>query len=108
MAAGQRRLHQPGQDSVDPDAEFGEFQRAVARQHLDAGLGRDIGRTGVHRHMRVQRGDVDDAAVALPHHLPRLVLHAEEDALQAEIDGEVPVRFGQIDDVAGAGSRRRR
>ncbi len=48
------------------------------------------------------------AAAALAHHLPRLVLHAQEHALEAQIDGEVPVRLGQIDDVAGRGTRRRR
>ena len=78
-----------------------------ATEHLHARLGRDVGGTGVHRHMRVQRGDVDDTSTAaggtgaLAHHLPRLVLHAQENAFQAQIDGEIPVCLRQVDDVAG-------
>ncbi|SRR5208283_2060960 len=51
--------------------------------------------------MRVQGGDVDDAPVALAHRLPRRVLHAEEDAIEAEIGGEVLIGLRQIRTVAG-------
>ena len=102
MPPGQRRLHQARQHRVYPDSRRGEFQGAVLRQHLHPGLGGGISRAAVHRHMRVQGCDVDDRpAPPLRHHLPSLVLHAEEHAFQAEIDGEVPVPLGQIDDIAG-------
>jgi hypothetical protein len=35
----------------------------------------------------VDRGDIDDGACALLHHLANLVLHAEEDTL--DVDGEI-------------------
>ena len=104
MAPRQGRLHQPRQHRVYPNPVLGEFQRTVLRQRFHARFGRHVGRSGVHRNMGVQGGDVDDGAAGLlPHHLPCLMLHAQEHPFEAEIDGEVPIGLGEIDNIARTG-----
>ena len=93
---GQRRFHQRRADAVDPHAavapferqRLGHLQHAALRGEIGAGPG--IGGEGA------DRGDVDDAALALREHLAAEGLAAEIRALQIEIEDEVEPLLGKF------------
>jgi hypothetical protein len=70
------RVGEARRNRVHADAFRGEFERRVARQHFDAGLGATVRDAAEHRHVRVQRRHVDDgAAIAVRDHAACLVFH---------------------------------
>src|SRR5712692_7006533 len=83
-------------DAVDADALAAPGRAELAREHDDGGLGRAV----VGHHGRAvdagDRGDVDDDAAALGHHLLAGPLAAEEDAVQVDADHGVPAVDGNI------------
>ena len=93
----QRCLHHAWRDADNADPAAAELQRAAARQHVDAGLRRTVGRLPFARLASVHRRDVDDdAGASLLEHLPGAVLHAVEDAAERDgLDG-FPLLVGQL------------
>ena len=92
----------PGDTVLHADAVLAELQGGGLAEADHARLGRRVRGAEEHRHARVQRGDVDDRpAAALLDHLPRRVLDAQEHALQAQVDREVPVLLTEVHDQPG-------
>jgi hypothetical protein len=61
---GERCLDQPRSDPDDAHALRRDLERRAARQHVDGGLRRAVGRHAPGRHLGVDRRDVDDNASA--------------------------------------------
>src|SRR6185436_8296116 len=73
---------------------------------VDAGLGRRVVRAalvvgGPRRAFAGTRGEADDAARALLHHVPDCGTRAEERAPEIQADDEVPLRGGHLPDLGG-------
>src|SRR5439155_8096453 len=86
-----------GRDRVDGDAVRAELDRQRAREVVDAGLGRGVGRGG--RRPRADardRADADDAPAALALEGGDGGLDAEEHRLEIEIDDAIPFLLGRF------------
>ena len=83
MLSGRSRGRRIGETD---DAELGGAVGGAAREALDPGA----------------RGGVDDRAAAVLEQERDLVLHAQEDAREVDVDDPVPVVFGDVGGRCGA------
>src|SRR5258708_23594891 len=86
---------------VDSDLAWGELDRQVSRQHLDAPLARAIRGKVREGQLFVHRADVDDFSRTSG--LPKVAHHrlrGKEHALQIDVQNGVEILFGHVPEIS--------